>query len=424
VKEVADFDLLYGLTTVKVSLPLHQVAWVVSPRRLEPVQDVMAEVRRALAQPIGSPDLATLVRQRGKKTVILVDDYTRATPAAAVLRPLLAELNAAGVADEDITLLTALGTHRAMTETECAERYGADVVRRVRVVNHDWQDQANLVELGRTKSGIPIVLNRRFLEAELKIATGNIIPHIYAGWSGGAKAVQPGISGGATTAMTHVIAALNCTEILGAAENPVRREMEDIARQAGLDFIVNTVLNTDGSIVRVVAGDVVAAHREGVEWSKKVYAARVDRRPDIVLVSANPSYFDFWQATKPITVATCFVKPGGTIVAVTPCTEGVVPDHEEMLTWGAMSVKEVHELLRSGRIKDGVAAAVHMTLSACRERAHVIVVSEPCWEPGIRKLGFDFAGNVEIALLMAFEREGGDASVGILTHGADSTPER
>ena len=256
-------ELFYGSDSVQAIVPSDQVTWVVSPQRLEPVTNVDTEVKRALDNPIGSDNLQALVGRKGKKTIILVDDYTRATPAAEILRPLLAELNAAGVEDKDITLLTALGTHRAMTDDECAVRYGADVVQRVQVRNHDWQDETQLVELGKTGTGIPVIINKHFLEADIKLAIGNIIPHIYAGWSGGAKAVQPGICGGATTAMTHVVAALNCTEILGQADNPVRQEMEEIARRAGLDMIVNTVLNTDGSVVRVVAGDVVVAHREG-----------------------------------------------------------------------------------------------------------------------------------------------------------------
>ena len=417
-------ELFYGSDSVQAIVPSDQVTWVVSPQRLEPVTNVDTEVKRALDNPIGSDNLQALVGRKGKKTIILVDDYTRATPAAEILRPLLAELNAAGVEDKDITLLTALGTHRAMTDDECAVRYGADVVQRVQVRNHDWQDKTQLVELGKTGTGIPVIINKHFLEADIKLAIGNIIPHIYAGWSGGAKAVQPGICGGATTAMTHVVAALNCTEILGQADNPVRQEMEEIARRAGLDMIVNTVLNTDGSVVRVVAGDVVAAHREGVVWAKKVYAASVDTRPDIVLVSAHPAYFDFWQATKPITVATCLVKPGGTVVVVTPCTEGVVPDHEEMLCWGDKGIDEVHQMLKSGQIKDGVAAAVHMTLSGCRERAHVIVVSDPRWESDLTKLGFVYKPDVNSGLKAAFAKEGTGATVGILTHGADTTPAR
>ena len=165
-----------------------------------------------------------------------------------VQRPLEEIGRRAGVPDEDITILIGLGTHRTMDEAECRARYGREATTRARVENLS-QDPADFVDLGVTPLGVPVFVSRRYLESDLSIAVGNIIPHMYAGWAGGAKMIQPGVSNRVTTAKTHLMAGPRVYEILGDVDNPVRQEMEQIARDSGLKFIVNVVLNRDGQVV-------------------------------------------------------------------------------------------------------------------------------------------------------------------------------
>ena len=184
---------------------------------------------------------------------------------------LLEELNAAGVRDADITVLIALGTHRPMTKAECVVRYGQEVVDRVKVMNLP-QDPGSFQDLGKTPSGVPIHVSRLYLESQLSIAVGNIIPHMYAGWAGGAKMIQPGVTDHVTTAETHLMAGPRVYEILGQVDNPVRREMEAIALKTGLKCIVNVVLNSEGEIVAVVAGHPVDdAPRRGPDRDSDLY---------------------------------------------------------------------------------------------------------------------------------------------------------
>ena len=161
-----------------------------------------------------------------------------------------------------ILLVIATGTHRAMTEQEMHVKYGSEVTDRVKVLNHDCLDRANLVSCGVTRRGTDIWINRLVMESDIRVAVGNIVPHHPTGWSGGAKMLLPGVAGQHTTGQMHLLGATE--QQLGKIETPCREEMEDFVRATGLDFIVNTVLNSDGEVIRMVAGHFVAAHREGV----------------------------------------------------------------------------------------------------------------------------------------------------------------
>jgi nickel-dependent lactate racemase len=176
-----------------------------------------------------------------------------------ILPILLDELNAAGVADRDISIVVALGTHRRMNRDELTARVGEVICNRVTVGNLS-QKPEDFVNLGVTPLGIPIHISRQYLDCDISIAVGNIIPHMYAGWAGGAKMVQPGVTSAVTTGRTHLIAGPRVYEILGEVDNPVRAEMEEIAIRSGLKFIVNVVLGASGEVAAVVAGDVVKAH--------------------------------------------------------------------------------------------------------------------------------------------------------------------
>ena len=237
--------LPYGHESRTIAVPEENLAWVEGPKHAPPVADLAEAVRSAIRNPIGSPSLSELVLKHGKRTLILVDDGTRSTPQALILPILLDELNAAGVADGDISVMVALGTHRRMNWDELMARVGEAVFNRVTVGNLS-QKPEDFVDMGVSPLGIPIHVSRQYLESELSIAVGNIIPHMYAGWAGGAKMVQPGVTSAVTTGRTHLIAGPRVYEILGQVDNPVRQEMEEIAIRSGLKFIVNVVLGASG----------------------------------------------------------------------------------------------------------------------------------------------------------------------------------
>ena len=409
----------YGHGTMTLRIPTANLAWVVGPKDVPPVADLPEAVRAAIRSPIGTPRLAGLVARHGPDTVILVDDGTRSTPQRLILPVLLDELNEAGVADRDVTVLIARGTHREMSEAECVARYGEGVMARVRVENLS-HDPADFVDLGVTPMGVPMFVSRRYLESDLSIAVGNIIPHMYAGWAGGAKMVQPGVTNALTTAKTHLMAGPRVYEILGRVDNPVRREMEQIAVESGLKFIVNVVLNRDGGVVAVVAGDVVAAHRAGVEIARPIYTVDVEERPDIVVASSHPADRDLWQGVKPLNNCAMLVRDGGTLILLLPAPEGIAPDHPQMVELGQTPGGVVWDMVERGEIADGVAAATYLALDQSRRRIDVTMVSEGISASEAARIGLTATRDFDEALAAALSRHGGRARIGVVTHGADS----
>lgn len=408
----------YGHANKKLRIPRQNLAWIAGPKETPPVENLAEAVRVAIRSPIDAPTLPHLVDQHGTKTVILVDDSTRSTPQAQILPVLLDELNAAGVSDEDITILIALGTHRTMSEAECRTRYSEGVMKRVRVENLS-QDSADFVDLGVTPLGVPIFVSRHYLESDLSIAVGNIIPHMYAGWAGGAKMVQPGVTNPMTTAKTHLMAGPRVYEILGNVDNPVRQEMEQIAIESGLKFILNVVLNRDGGVVAVVAGDVVAAHRVGVDIARPIYTLELDEQPDIVVASSHPADRDLWQGFKPVNNCGMLVKDGGTLILLIPAPEGIAPDHPQLVELGVTPGDEVLAMVERGEIADEVAAATYLAFDQTRRRVDIILVTDGISEEEAARIGVKATPDFETAREAALTRHGNRARIGVITHGAD-----
>jgi nickel-dependent lactate racemase len=410
--------LPYGNGIKTIHIPTTNLAWVAGPKDTPPVDNLAEAVRGAIQAPIEAPILPELVAQHGSQTVILVDDSTRLTPQAQILPVLLDELNIAGVPDEDITLLIALGTHRTMGEAECLAHYGEEVMRRVRVENLSY-DPANFVDLGVTPLGVPIFVSRLYMESDLSIAVGNIIPHMYAGWGGGAKMVQPGVTNALTTAKTHLMAGPRVYEILGDVNNPVRKEMEQIAIKSGLKFIVNVVLNQNGGVAAVVAGDVVAAHRAGVEIARPIYTLELDEQPDIVVASSHPADRDLWQGVKPVNNCGMLVKDGGTLILLFPAPEGIAPDHPQFVELGLTPGDEVLAMIERDEIADEVAAATYLAFDQTRQRINIILVTEGISEVEAAQIGVKARPDFEGALKAALTHHGDQARIGVVTQGGD-----
>jgi nickel-dependent lactate racemase len=410
--------LPYGHEERTIDIPEGNLAWIEGPRHARPTPDIEASVRHAIRNPIGSPTLAQLIECYGKRTLLLIDDSTRCTPQKLILPILLDELNAAGVPDSEISGMIALGTHRWMTAPEIEARVGAAVLQRIAVTNmsHDPKD---FEDMGVTPLGIPIHVSRRYLESPITIAIGNIIPHMYAGWGGGAKMVQPGVTNAVTTGRTHLIAGPRVYQILGNVENEVRKEMEMIAIKTGLKFIVNVVLDASGSIAGIVAGDVVKAHREGVEIARPIYTLELPERPDIVVASSHPADRDLWQGFKPVNNCGMLAKDGGTLILLIPAREGIAPDHTLLVDFGTMPAEKVMDLITEGRVHDEVAAATYLAFDQTRRRLNISLVSDGIPDSEARKIGITATTDFNEALSSALARHGRNARIGVITQGAD-----
>ena len=320
---MVDVWLPYGKTNVCVRVSARNLLGTIEPQDRQGAADAKAEVERALREPIASKRLCEIAKPESK-VAIVVDDATRKSPSAVMLLPVLAELNAAGARDENVTVIFGCGTHRAVKPEEAAVLLGEEASKRVKTVSHDCR-AADLVHVGTTKShGNKVLVNRVFAEADVRVLLGDVGFHYYAGYGGGRKSVLPAVSGEETIKQNHALL-LHANSRTGCLEdNPVHRDMTEAARLAKVDFILNVVENKKGEIVKAFAGDLEQAFLEAVKLVDEMYRVTIDRRADILVVSAGgtPADMNLYQAYKAVDNVLDAVKRGGVIILVAECPEG------------------------------------------------------------------------------------------------------
>ena len=319
---MVDVWLPYGKSDVCVRIPARNLLGSIEPKQVSAATDANAEIERALTEPIGSKRLNEIAQPKGK-IAIVVDDFTRSTPSHIMLPPVLAELNNAGVEDENITIIFGSGTHRAVKPEEAERILGLEVTDRVKTISHDCNAR-DLVPVGKTRHGTNVLVNPVFAEADVKVLVGDVNLHYYAGYGGGRKSVMPAISCKDTISHNHAML-LDANARTGVLENnPVHEDMTEAARLAKVDFILNVVTNSKGEIVKAFAGDLEQAFLEATKLVDEMYRVPVERRADIVVASPGgyPADIDLYQAYKALDNALEVVKRGGTIILVAECPEG------------------------------------------------------------------------------------------------------
>jgi len=406
-----------------IDIPDQNLLGIFAPStvKIEKSEDEIIE--EALLQPIGSSPLHEIL-EWCQDVLILIDDYTRTTPTQKILPRLMKELERGGIKREGIRFLIASGTHRPMTEEEILKKFGKEIPKQYLILNHHWWDSSQMVYMGETPSGIPIHINRLVEEVDLIIGIGQIVPHRVSGFSGGGNIIQPGICGEETTGKTHWLSAqFDGWEILGRITNPVKKEIERVAEKSGLEWIVNTIQDGTGRLVKVVAGDPVHAYREGAAKSREVYLSQLPEEADIVVADSHPYDSELWLAAKGIYAAELAVRKGGVVILVTSCPEGISVSHPEILEWGYQTFEEVEQKVRQGKIKKLTAAAhlVHVG-RVIKERAKGILVSPGISKEEAERLGFIYARDPQEALDIAFSHLSRDAKVAILQRGGEILP--
>jgi len=406
-----------------LEIPDQNLLGIFAPSTVEIEKSEDEIIEEALLQPIGSSPLHEII-EWCQDVLILVDDYTRPTPTQMILPRLIRELEQGGIKREGIRFLIASGTHRPMTEEEILKKFGKEIPKQYLILNHHWWDSSQMVYLGETPSGIPIHINRLVEEVDLIIGIGQIVPHRVSGFSGGGNIIQPGICGEETTGKTHWLSAqFEGWEILGRITNPVKKEIERVAEKAGLEWIINTIQDGTGRLVKVVAGDPVHAYREGAAKSREVYLSQLPEEADIVVADSDPYDSELWLAAKGIYAAELAVKKGGVVILVTSCPEGISVSHPEVLELGYQTFEEVDQKVRRGAIKKLTVAAhlVHVG-RVIKERAKGILVSPGISKEEAERLGFIYARDPQEALDIAFSHLSRDAKVAVLRRGGEILP--
>lgn len=305
-------------------------AWVVDktcvPRPVPACAEPAEAARKAVAAPHGAPPLAELAK-KAKSVVAIVDDVSRPTPVHAFFDAVMEIVEGAGVEPERITVLTALGVHRPMTAEEIAGKIGARGAQRYRCENHDSEPGDHLVYLGVTSQGSPVWVHRLVAEADLVLSFGCIEPHTIAGFGGGYKNVFPGTAGKETIAANHRLNTTKATfNMVGSqpADNPMRRDLEECGRMLKATvFIINAVLDGSQRVAKITAGDPVAAHREGIKTSEKIFGVPIDAPADVLITSSNPMNIDLRQGLKAVANTIKAVRPGGVMINLVAAEQGL-----------------------------------------------------------------------------------------------------
>jgi nickel-dependent lactate racemase len=314
-----------GKKTISLEIPDHiPVQWVES-HNMAPVLNVNRAVEEALSRPIGTPRLRELIKP-GQTVALVVTDITRQLPEEIILPLILKELESGGIKKRDITAVVATGTHRPNTPEELKKKFG-DIVNEISFVNHDPCDSKGLLELGTSSSGIPLVFNRAVAQADVRISTGVIETHLFAGYSGGVKSIAVGVAGEKTIAITHNYEMLQQTRLGIVEGNEFRRFLTEATQAIGLHFIVNVVQTGKKEVVKVVAGDPVKAFNEGVKTARHLYEVEIDQPGEIVVSGVTyPKSRDLYQATRAANVVVFGPQPvvtkGGVILIPAPCQDG------------------------------------------------------------------------------------------------------
>lgn len=421
------YSIPYSNQQILVSLPEEQVDFVGALNAVEANTDWQSQLCRLLDNPTAGTALKTLLCH-GQHVVILVEDNTRHTPVKEILPLLCDYLVAHGCPHNNQEILIAPGTHRTLTEGELFEKLGDYVMRKIKVSQHDINNKEDLIQLDDVyldNMRIPVMVNRIAVEADLLIGLGNIIPHPNAGYSGGAKILDPGCCGNETVSATHAAAALMGYLPLGMEKNACRDSLETVAKAVGLDFIINVILNEKNQVVDVVTGDFIMAHRAGVKIAKQVFGVPINNPVDILISCSFPYDIDYWQCEKALIAGYFAVKKGGIIIFPAPCFEGVVHNHDDFIEWLKLSTNELEKNIREiweGNLSgDLIAAGIALGASMVREKADIYIYTTGLSQEEIYKMGYKCFENIQDAIDTAIKANP-QGRIGILPRGGDCMP--
>ncbi|MBD3307254.1 nickel-dependent lactate racemase [candidate division KSB3 bacterium] len=415
----------YGKDGLAVTLPDTGNMTVVEPKYVEGLEDQAGAVRQALQQPIGLPPLRDLVKSTDTVGIIFYD-ITRPTPDHIMIPALVEELQAAGVAAEQITLFNATGTHRLNTEAELRQKLGDAVVDTFRIIQNDATDRASHVHVGTSASGNEIWIHKEFVESDIRILTGFIEPHFFAGFSGGGKAVMPGLALLDTVMRNHGARNIDHPNSTWGITygNPLWEEIHEAALMVKPTFLLNVALNRKKQITGVFAGDMDQAHEKGCAFVKETAMVAAEEPFDIVITSNSgyPLDLNLYQSVKGMSAAAQIIKEGGSILIAAECWDGI-PDHGPYgsLLREAESVEHLLATIRDPSFVQGDTWQAQIQALIC-QKADVYVYSDGLSDEQITDAMLLPCHNLETTFADLLQKYGQDARICVLPEGPQTIP--
>ncbi len=410
------FKYGYGKGFMEFDIDENNIIAELGQNNVETVLIGEAEVRRAFQNPIGIGKLSTIVKP-GEKIVIITSDITRPMPSKLVLPPLIEELTEAGLAYEDITVVFALGSHRKHSEDEKKYLVGDEIIHKIKCVDSDV-NQCKM--LGTTTRGTPVEIFDVVANADRRVCLGNIEYHYFAGYSGGAKAIMPGVSTRAAIQANHSAMVKDAARAGAIDDNPVRQDIEEVVDFISIDFILNVVLDENKQIIKAVAGHHLEAHREGCRFLDSLYKVEIPRKADIVITTPGgyPKDINLYQAQKALDNAKHAVRDDGIIILLASCTEGY---GEEVFEKWINASSSPDDLITKIRNKFELGGHKAAAIALVEKKARIFIVTDMPREKS-SKLYMEPFDNMVNALENAYAELGKDAGVLLMPHGASTLP--
>ncbi|MBP2663433.1 MAG: larA 4, partial [Firmicutes bacterium] len=424
-----EIHLGYGNEEIKVNLPEKQILHVIEGNHVEPLTDIPAAVKTALANPIGSPPINQIVK-KGDNVCIIVSDITRAWVRNDLfLPPLLDELNASGVPDSDITIVVALGAHRHHTPQENLATYGQEVVKRITIEQSYAPETENFVKLGTTSQGVDTCVYKTVAQADKVILTGGIVYHLMAGFGGGRKSIMPGVSAYASIQGNHSFC---LHDVVGQGISPdcisgklsgntMHENITEMAAMVKPAFLLNAVLTSEGKFAKFVAGHWYDAWLEGCHAVENIFGVPITAKADLVIGSAGgfPKDINLYQGSKTIDNAFMATKDGGVIILLLECRDiKEPPDFSGWFDFESLYEREL--ALRKGFTVPGFIA---LKCGLIAKQVSLIIVTLPQNKDFITKAGMIPAASLEEAIAIAEQKLGRkDYSITVMPHAANTVP--
>ncbi|MHA1793555.1 MAG: nickel-dependent lactate racemase [Promethearchaeota archaeon] len=423
----------YGKSGIDVEIPDSLRVDIFKPKSIKGLENPIGAVKSSIKNPIGAPALREIVKEKCThvkkeeiKACIVISDHTRPIPSKYILPPVIEELLDSGLLKENISILVATGLHRKSTMEELKNILGEKILKNYKVIIHEANDDESLVHLGTSSRGTPIYLNQHYVRADIKILTGYVDPHFFAGYAGGRKSVVPGIAGTKTILENHSARNIDHprARFIFIKDNPIHEDALEIANLVGVDFIINVCLNEKHEIIKVASGGLEKAHGELVKFMNDFVAREIASPYDIVVVNNGgyPLDLNLYQAVKSMSIGEMAVKKGGTIIATNELSDGFGPNVFKEIIEKEGNPERLIAKLKSKELITESQWQVQI-LARILLKAEILVVSSmPTKSFENIKLGLKGMKNFKEAMNHAINKHGNDATILILPAGPQLIP--